>query len=155
MTPKVEEAVRFLRLAQRDRAAFALPAAAAEIDDAIACFHAQQSAEMALKTVLCLRGIEYRRTHDLEELGGMLADAGLSPPVGVTDLRRRTSYLSLRVGKRSTTARYQTRPRSERELGRWASCVRQRTGQGRRRCAYWTYLRTAARVYPLEDNLRG
>lgn len=92
MTPQLEEAVRLLRLARRDQAAFAILAAAVEIDDAIACFHAQQSAEKALKAVLCLRGIEYRRTHDLEELGGMLADAGLSPLVGVTDLRRLTPY---------------------------------------------------------------
>ena len=35
---------------------------------ALACFHAQQAAEKALKAVLIKRGISIRKTHDLEEL---------------------------------------------------------------------------------------
>ena len=37
---------------------------------AVGFFHAQQAVEKALKAVMCLRGLEYRRTHDLEELAG-------------------------------------------------------------------------------------
>ena len=56
------------------------------------CFHAQQAAEKALKAVMCLHGLEYRRTHDLEELAGTLADVGSVPPVGEIELRCLTPY---------------------------------------------------------------
>lgn len=92
MTPQREEAERFLRLAKRDQAAFAALLNASAVDPAVACFHAQQAAEKALKAVMCLRGLEYRRTHDLEELAGTLADVGIVPPVGEIELRCLTPY---------------------------------------------------------------
>jgi HEPN domain-containing protein len=92
MTPQREEAERLLRLARRDRAAFLVLRDASHVDPAVACFHAQQSAEKALKAVMCLYELEYRRTHDLEELAGQLADAGNSPPVSELELRRLTPY---------------------------------------------------------------
>lgn len=92
MTPQLEEAQRLVRLARRDAAACAALLHAADVDLAIACFHAQQSAEKALKAVLCLHGIEYRRTHDLEELAARVADAGAPAPVAEDDLRRLTPY---------------------------------------------------------------
>lgn len=80
MTPQREEAERLLRLARRDQAAFSVLLHASTVAVSVAFFHAQQAAEKALKAVMCLRGIEYRRTHDLEELAGQLADAGHRTP---------------------------------------------------------------------------
>jgi HEPN domain-containing protein len=92
MSPQLEEARRLLRLAHRDRTAFAALAAAPEVALAVACFHAQQAVEKALKAVLCLHGVGYRRTHDLEELAGALADIGAVVPASADDLRRLTPY---------------------------------------------------------------
>ena len=41
----------------------------------------QQAAEKALKAVMCLHGLEFRRTHDLEALAGLLRDIDVAPPV--------------------------------------------------------------------------
>lgn len=79
MTPQREEAARLLRLAGRDQAAFVALIGAPGVSAAVAFFHAQQAAEKALKAVMCLHALEYRRTHDLEELAGQLADAGQAP----------------------------------------------------------------------------
>jgi len=77
---------RLLRLAMRDQAAFSALCVAPEVDVAVALFHAQQSAEKALKSVLCLHHLEYRRTHDLEELAARLSAAGVSLPVSEDQL---------------------------------------------------------------------
>ena len=92
MTPQHEEAERFLRLARRDQAAFAALLHVATVDPAVACFHAQQAAEKALKAVMCLHGLEFRRTHDLEALAGMLGNIAVAPPVDDHDLRCLTPY---------------------------------------------------------------
>lgn len=81
MTPQREEAERFMRLARRDEAAFRALLVSDTVDFAVACFHAQQAVEKALKAVMFLHGLEFRRTHDLEELAGMLADAGINLPL--------------------------------------------------------------------------
>ena len=79
MTPQREEAQRLLRLARRDQAAMQVLLGAPGVAVAVAFFHAQQAAEKTLKAVMCLEALEYRRTHDLEELAGQLADAGCLP----------------------------------------------------------------------------
>ncbi|KJS69175.1 MAG: hypothetical protein JM57_10100 [Comamonadaceae bacterium BICA1-1] len=66
--------------------------AAPGVGVAVAFFHAQQAAEKALKAAMCLHALEYRRTHDLEELAGQLADAGHPPSVAEADLRLLTPY---------------------------------------------------------------
>ncbi len=48
-------------------------------DEAIG-FHAQQAVEKMIKAVLAHRAIEYRRTHQLEELAAILDDLGISYP---------------------------------------------------------------------------
>lgn len=90
MTPQREEAARLLRLARRDQAAFVALLGAPAV--AVALFHAQQAAEKALKAVMCLQGLEYRRTHDLEELAAQLADVGVGPSVDAAELRPMTPY---------------------------------------------------------------
>lgn len=92
MTPHREEAARLLRLARRDRAALDALLRAPGVGLAVALFHAQQAAEKALKSAMCLHALEYRRTHDLEELAGQLTDAGHGPSVGEADLRLLTPY---------------------------------------------------------------
>ncbi len=66
--------------------------AAAEVDFPVACFHAQQAVEKAIKAVMHLQSIEFRRTHDLEELATELGKAGVSVPVSGDRLRRLTPY---------------------------------------------------------------
>ena len=92
MTPQREEAERYLRLARRDEAAFLALLDAPSVDFSVACFHAQQTGEKALKAVMCLLGVEFRRTHDLEALAEQLSDAGCAPAIAVDDLRRLTPY---------------------------------------------------------------
>ena len=92
MTPQREEAERFLRLARRDQAGFAALLGAPGVDLALACFHAQQAAEKTLKSVMCLHGLEYRRTHDLEELAAKLTAAGFPPPISEAQFSRLTPY---------------------------------------------------------------
>ena len=92
MTPQREEAARLLRLARRDECAMQALLNAPAVGVAVALFHAQQAAEKALKAVMCLHGLAYRRTHDLEELAGQLADVGCPPSVGEAELRLLTPY---------------------------------------------------------------
>jgi HEPN domain-containing protein len=92
MTPPFEEAERYLRLARRDLAAYAALCESAAVDPAIACFHAQQAAQKAIKAVMCVHGLEFRRTHDLEELAGLLLDVRIVMPVDFSGLRRLTPY---------------------------------------------------------------
>ncbi len=92
MTPQLEEAERFLRLAKRDKAAFAALLNATDVDPAVACFHAQQAAEKALKAVMCLHGLEFRRTHDLEALASMLSSIHVVSPIDNQSFRRLTPY---------------------------------------------------------------
>ena len=96
MTPFVDEAKRLLRIAGRDYQTFTILRNHPEAELAPICFHAQQAIEKALKAVLTINRIDFRRTHDLEELANLLADidiasfhaSGIPPP---ESLRRRAS----------------------------------------------------------------
>ena len=92
MTPQLEEARRLLRMAERDCEAFEILANADKRTHAAAGFHAQQAVEKALKALLCLRDIDFPRTHDLESLLAYLTTSGALPPVTATDLRPLTPY---------------------------------------------------------------
>ncbi len=92
MTPQHEEGQRLLRLARRDQAAFTALLDAPGVDLALACFHAQQAAEKALKAVMCVSNLEFRRTHDLEELAASLTHIGLTPSISQVQLSRLTPY---------------------------------------------------------------
>lgn len=92
MTPQHEEARRLLRLAARDQTAFKALRVVPEVDIAVALFHAQQSVEKTLKAMMCLHELEYRRTHDLEELAARLTTAGVLLPVTEEQLSRLTPY---------------------------------------------------------------
>ena len=81
MTPHRDEALRSLRMADHDVAAFEALMRHSEVHPAMACFHAQQAIEKCLKAVLFSRQVEFRRTHDLTELSYLLARSGVPIPV--------------------------------------------------------------------------
>ena len=92
MTPFHEEASRLLVLAKRDRAAFLALLGVEAAGLSIACFHAQQAAEKSIKSVLALKGIEFRRTHDLLALASLLPVDVLPLPFDDDWLIRLTPY---------------------------------------------------------------
>ena len=70
----VEHARELLTLAQRDFRALQGMLDAETFADEIFGFHAQQAVEKALKAWLSFIGVEYPRTHDLEELLELLEE---------------------------------------------------------------------------------
>jgi len=86
-TPEREKALRPLRLADRDIAAFEALLRHPEVPPAIACFHAQQAIEKSLKAVLFSRLVEFRRTHDLIALSDLLEGHGIPLPVAAAWLK--------------------------------------------------------------------
>ncbi len=92
MNLAAEEASRFFRLACRDKDTFCLLSALPQADNAAIGFHAQQSIEKALKAVLFLKRVEFRRTHDLEELASLLLDIGETLPFDLESLRYINPY---------------------------------------------------------------
>ena len=88
MKPGLEEALRFLRLAEKDLKAFMAMKNHPDIAFEIACFHAQQSVEKSLKAIMFLKKIEFRRTHDLEELAAILNRNGLVLPLPTEQISR-------------------------------------------------------------------
>jgi HEPN domain-containing protein len=66
--------------AEQDLRAALVLSQAPGIRDALVGFHFQQCVEKALKAVLALRGVAFRRTHDIAELLDLIADSGLRPP---------------------------------------------------------------------------
>lgn len=55
-------------------------------------FHAQQAVEKLLKALLSQLGIEYKRTHDLAYLIGLLETAGETMPSVATEFARLESF---------------------------------------------------------------
>lgn len=88
MTPGDEEALRFLRLAKKELKAFLAMKDHQDVAFEIACFHAQQSVEKSLKAVLFFRGVQFRRTHDLEELIALLSRNSVNTPISVDRIGR-------------------------------------------------------------------
>lgn len=88
MTPCIEEAKRLLRLADRDYRTFLILCAHPEAELAPTCFHAQQAVEKALKAILTIKAVDFRRTHDLEELANLLADIDMVTPYTPREFRR-------------------------------------------------------------------
>lgn len=119
MTPALEEALRMLRLADADLAAFNVLLASAEVSPAIAGFHAQQAIEKCLKAVLFARGMPFRRTHDLIELADLL-DAASGFPLDLDQLALLNPYA---VTLRYDDLEVETLPADE--AGRLARLVRE------------------------------
>ncbi|MDQ7002734.1 MAG: HEPN domain-containing protein [Ghiorsea sp.] len=58
-------------------------------------FHAQQVVEKSLKAVLILHGVEFRKTHALDELLDLLKDSHLPLPPNEEQLEDLTPYAVL------------------------------------------------------------
>ena len=101
MTPFVDEAKRLLRIAGRDYQTFTILRNHPEAELAPICFHAQQAVEKALKAVLTIKHIDFRRTHDLEELANLLADIDIASPFTPREFRRLNPFaVELRLRRR-------------------------------------------------------
>ena len=88
MKPNLEEALRSLRLADRDITVFDVLKSVSDVHVSMICFHAQQAVEKSLKAVLYQYLIEFERTHDLVKLAKLLRNQGIVPPIPDDDLRK-------------------------------------------------------------------
>ena len=88
MTPCHEEALRTLRLADRDIVAFRVLLNSPEVSLASTCFFAQQAVEKCLKAVLFERGIAFPPIHDLVKLAQTLQEHGVEAPCSADELRK-------------------------------------------------------------------
>lgn len=80
MNPQNEEAEQLLASGQRDLTALLILRRDTESPLEIVLFHAQQAAEKFIKSVLALRGVSFRRTHDLVELHELATQNGITIP---------------------------------------------------------------------------
>lgn len=88
MSPaELEEALLLLRKAREDANAVQKFAADLDLADSVVGFHAQQTAEKAMKAVLASRGDEFPWTHDLRYLMDRLDAIGAALPAFLRDVR--------------------------------------------------------------------
>jgi hypothetical protein len=88
LTPGHEEALRALRLADRDIVAFRALKNSPEVSLASTCFFAQQAVEKCLKAVLFERGIAFPPIHDLVRLALTLQEHDVGVPSSADELRK-------------------------------------------------------------------
>ena len=88
----LEQARNLLAIAQRDYRALCGMEDPAIFSDEIFGFHVQQAVEKALKAWLCVLGVPFPRTHDLDELGALLEETGQRLPAFVPDLLEFTDF---------------------------------------------------------------
>ena len=95
MNRQREQAVVLLQRAQQDQTAVEELLHSERVTDEIVGFHCQQAIEKLLKALLSVLGVRLRRTHDLEELLDMLADAGHPVPAGLREISSFTPYAAV------------------------------------------------------------
>ena len=88
----LEQARRFLKMAERDCRALGGMEDAAVFSSEIFGFHVQQAVEKALKAWLCSLGVPFPRTHDLDALAGLLEEAGQEMPEFLSGLLEFTDF---------------------------------------------------------------
>ena len=76
----LERARALLKMAEKDGRALSGMKDAEVFSAEVFGFHVQQAVEKALKAWLCCLGVAFPRTHDLDELGALLEDAGQGIP---------------------------------------------------------------------------
>jgi len=87
-----DRATTLFRKASQDELVLEKLLADSDVDDDTLGFHAQQAAEKLLKALLCVRGVDYPRTHSLGVLVELLGTAGETLPGVVGDLNRLTPF---------------------------------------------------------------
>jgi HEPN domain-containing protein len=80
MASPLDHAKLLLSKAQDDWGALKILLENSQVADEIIGFHAQQIVEKALKAVLTVKAVPFRRTHDIAELIDLLIDKGISVP---------------------------------------------------------------------------
>ncbi len=80
MTSPIERARRLFALAKRDQISFFALCTHAEVDISAKGFFAQQVVEKCLKSVAEFHGIEFRKTHDVDELVDLLLHHKVNMP---------------------------------------------------------------------------
>jgi HEPN domain-containing protein len=88
----LEQARSFLSVAERDYRALRGMEDPAVFSTEIFGFHVQQAVEKALKAWLCCLGVSFPRTHDLDELGALLEEAGQEIPESIYALLEFTDF---------------------------------------------------------------
>lgn len=88
----LEQARNFLNMAARDYRALCGMEDPEIFSAEIFGFHVQQAVEKALKAWLCSIGIPYPKTHDLDELGALLEEAGQEIPKFLDGLLEFTDF---------------------------------------------------------------
>lgn len=87
-----KQARALLAIAERDHRALCGMEDPAVFSDEIFGFHVQQAVEKTLKAWLCCLGVPFPRTHDLDELGALLEEAGQTIPESVAGLLEFTDF---------------------------------------------------------------
>jgi HEPN domain-containing protein len=87
-----KNAAMMLALARDDLAILEEMRNASRVSDRGVGFHAQQAIEKALKAWLALAGVDYPKTHDLQNLFALLAERGVVVPDPFRDLEYLTDY---------------------------------------------------------------
>lgn len=88
MKQPIDQALRFLRLAERDIRAFRVLKKTSDIDLTTVCFHAQQAVEKSLKAVLIYYGKDPTRTHDLNKIVYALMDENINFPLAIEEISK-------------------------------------------------------------------
>lgn len=92
MTPNREEALRALRVADRDIVAFLALKNSPEVSLAATCFFAQQAIEKCLKAVLFQHDIAFPPIHDLARLTLILQERSIATPCTIDELRKMNPF---------------------------------------------------------------
>lgn len=92
MADQRDLAEQLLGLAADEEAALRAMVDVPAVTDAIVGFHAQQTVEKALKSVLAAHGVDFPFTHDLRALMDLCDSAGFPVPSVLADARRLTPY---------------------------------------------------------------
>lgn len=88
----LEQARNLLRMAEKDCRALRGMEDTEVFSAEIFGFHVQQAVEKALKAWLCCLGAAFPKTHDLDELGTLLEDAGQHIPESLAGLLDFTDF---------------------------------------------------------------
>ena len=109
-----EQAGNFFNMASRDYRALCGMKDSETFSSEIFGFHVQQAVEKLLKAWLCVLGVSFPRTHDLDELAALLEEAGQEIPHFLNSLLEFTDF--------AVAFRYEAFPDLEGDIDRQA-CI--------------------------------
>lgn len=92
MKRPTDQAIRFVRMAEKDLRAFHVLRKVEEIDLSTICFHAQQTVEKCLKAISIFHDKDPSRTHDLNKIAYSLLEAGITLPISIEEISKLNPY---------------------------------------------------------------